>query len=139
MARILFPDDGNIEKVFEPWVKLKIITPIQYVGAIMQLLFDHEGEIGETDNFGDNRSSISVLMPLRELMRNFFDELKSVSSGYGSISYEIGDMRMANVTRLDLLIADEVVPAFSRVISKNRAEEEAQEAVEKLTSLLPRQ
>ena len=134
-----FPDDGTIKTVYEPWVELKIITPIEYVGNIMQLLFDHEGEIGETDNFGDNRSSISVLMPLRELMRNFFDELKSTSSGYGSISYIIGEMREANVTRLDLLVADEVVPAFSRVVSKKRAEEEAQLAVEKLAELLPRQ
>jgi GTP-binding protein LepA len=134
-----FPDDGNIEQVFEPWVKLKIITPINYVGSIMQLLFDHEGEIGETDNFGDNRSSISVMMPLRELMRNFFDELKSASSGYGSISYEIGELREANVTRLDILVADEIVPAFSRVVSKKRAEEEAEDAVEKLAGLLPRQ
>jgi len=134
-----FPDDGLIEDVFEPWVNLKIITPVLYIGNIMQLLFDHEGEIGETDNFGDNRSSISVTMPLRELMRNFFDELKSTSSGYGSISYEIGEMRKANVTRLDLLVADEAVPAFSRVVSKKRAEEEAEKAVEKLAEILPRQ
>lgn len=134
-----FPDDGNIETVLEPWVKLKVITPIKYLGNIMQLLFDHEAEIGETDNFGNNRSSLSVKMPLRELMRNFFDELKSVSSGYGSISYEIDEMREANVTRLDLLVADEVVPAFSRVVSKKRAEEEAEEAVIKLADLLPRQ
>jgi len=134
-----FPDDGNIETVFEPWVKLKIISPIKYIGNIMQLLFDHEAEIGETDNFGNNRSSISVKMPLRELMRNFFDELKSVSSGYGSISYEIDDMRKANVTRLDVLIAEEVVPAFSRVVSKRKAEEEAEKVVEKLHGILPRQ
>src|SRR3989339_370331 len=80
-----FPDDGLIEKVFEPWVKLKIITPVRYIGNIMQIIFDHEGEVGDTENFGDNRSAISVLMPLRELMRNFFDELKSTSSGYASI------------------------------------------------------
>jgi GTP-binding protein LepA len=134
-----FPDDGNIDTVFEPWVKLKIITPIKYAGGVMQMLFDHEGEVGETDNFGDNRSSISVMMPLRELMRNFFDELKSISSGYGSISYEIGELREANVTRLDILVADEIVPAFSRVVSKKRAEEEAEQAVEKLAKLLPRQ
>ena len=134
-----FPDDGNIETVFEPWVNLKIITPVEYVGNIMQLLFDHEGEIGDTENFGDNRGTISVKMPLRELMRNFFDELKSTSSGYGSISYEIGEMREANVTRLDVLVADEVVPAFSRVVSKKRAEEEAEEAVNKLAEILPRQ
>jgi len=134
-----FPDDGNIETVFEPWVQVKIITPVQYVGNIMQLLFDHEAEIGDTENFGDNRGTISVKMPLRELMRNFFDELKSTSSGYGSISYEIGEMREANVTRLDILVADEIVPAFSRVVSKKRAEEEAEKAVEKLEGLLPRQ
>jgi len=134
-----FPDDGNIQTVFEPWVKLKIITPIKYLGNIMQLLFDHEAEIGETDNFGNNRSSISVKMPLRELMRNFFDELKSISSGYGSISYEMDNMREANVTRLDILVADEVVPAFSRVIAKKRAEEEAEKTVLKLESILPRQ
>ncbi|MEK7081315.1 MAG: GTP-binding protein, partial [Patescibacteria group bacterium] len=59
-----FPDDGNIEAVFEPWVNLKIITPVKYVGNIMQLLFDHEGEVGDTENFGDNRSTLSVKMPL---------------------------------------------------------------------------
>jgi len=134
-----FPDDGLLEKIFEPWVKLKIITPVKYVGNIMQLLFDHEGEVGDTENFGDNRSTISVKMPLRELMRNFFDELKSTSSGYGSVSYEIGETREANVTRLDLIVADEVVPAFSRVVAKKRAEIEAENAVLKLENLLPRQ
>jgi len=134
-----FPDDSVIQTIYEPWVKLKIISPLDYVGNIMQILFDHEGEVGDTENFGDNRASISVMMPLRELMRNFFDELKSTSSGYGSISYEIGEMREANVTRLDLLVADEVVPAFSRVISTKRVNEEAEQAVEKLATLLPRQ
>ena len=134
-----FPDDSNIEQVFEPWVNVKIITPAQYLGAIMQQLFDHEAEVGETENFGDSRSTIAVKMPLRELYRNFFDELKSISSGYGSISYEIAEMREANVTRLDILVADEVVPAFSKVISTKRVEEEAEKSVEKLADLLPRQ
>jgi len=134
-----FPDDGDIEAVYEPWVAVKIITPAQYLGSIMQLLFDHEGEVGETDNFGDNRSAVTVKMPLRELMRNFFDELKSISSGYASISYELKENRPAFVTRLDILVADEPVPAFSRVVSKKRVEEEAEKAVEKLHGLLPRQ
>lgn len=134
-----FPDDGDIETIYEPWVRVKIITPVTYMGAIMQLLFDHEGEAGETENFGDNRGSLSVKMPLRELMRNFFDDLKSATSGYGSISYKIDEMREANVTRLDILVADEVVPAFSKVVSKKRVEEEAEKTVEKLEGLLPRQ
>ncbi|OGI73047.1 elongation factor 4 [Candidatus Nomurabacteria bacterium RIFCSPHIGHO2_02_FULL_41_18] len=134
-----FPDDGSVESVYEPWVKAQIISPAGYLGGIMQLLFEHEAEVGETHNFGDNRSSILVEMPLRELMRNFFDELKSISSGYASISYKLGEMRKADVTRLDILVADEVVPAFSRVVSKKRVEEEAEKAVEKLYGLLPRQ
>jgi len=145
-----FPDDGNIIDVHEPWVDVKIISPSPYIGVIMQLLFDHEAEVGETHNFGDpdgkqasngagNRNVISAKMPLRELMRNFFDELKSVSSGYASISYELNENREANVTRLDVLVADEIVPAFSRVVSKRRVEEEAEKAVEKLHGLLPRQ
>ncbi len=134
-----FPDDGDIVEIYEPWISAKIISPSSYIGNIMQLLFDHEAEIGETENFGDNRSSVSVKMPLRELMRNFFDELKSTTSGYGSISYEIENMREANVTRLDILVADEPVIAFSRVISRKKVEEEAEKTVEKLHNILPRQ
>ena len=141
-----FPDDGNIQTVLEPWVKLKIISPIKYIGNIMQLLFEHEAEIGETDNFGNlsdgktgNRSILSVKMSLRELMRNFFDELKSVSSGYGSISYEIDEMREANVTRLDIIVGGETIAAFSRVVSKRKVAEEAEKTVEKLYGILPRQ
>lgn len=134
-----FPDDGDIVEIYEPWINAKIISPSTYIGNIMQLLFDHEAEIGETENFGDNRSSVSVKMPLRELMRNFFDELKSTTSGYGSISYEIENMREANVTRLDILVADEPVIAFSRVISRKKVEEEAEKTVEKLHNILPRQ
>jgi GTP-binding protein LepA len=135
----LFPDDGSVLRVFEPWVSVTIITPIDYLGPIMQLLYEHEGEVGETLNFGDNRSQVGVIMPLRELMRNFFDELKSVSSGYASISYEIGENREADVVRLDILVAEEPVAAFCRVVSKRRVQEEAEKAVEKLHSILPRQ
>lgn len=134
-----FPDDGSYTKVFEPWVSLKLITPMQYLGPIMQLLFEHEAEVGDTENFGDSRSTLRIKMPLREMMRNFFDELKSVSSGFASISYEIGEYREADVTRLDIVVAEEVIPAFSRVVSRRRAEVEAEAAVEKLYGILPRQ
>ncbi|HEY4511309.1 MAG TPA: translation elongation factor 4 [Candidatus Paceibacterota bacterium] len=136
---IHFPDDGQIKKVFEPWVNLKIITPSEYVGAIMQNLYDHEAEAGDTLNFGDNRTTLQVKMSLRELMRNFFDEIKSITSGYASISYEIGELREADVVRLDILVAEEPVPAFCRVVSRRRVQEEAEEAVQKLYKALPRQ
>ncbi len=135
----MFPDDGTIAKVQEPWVAIKIITPAKYLTGLMPLLFEHEAEIGDTENFGDSRSALNLKMPLREMMRNFFDELKSATSGYASISYEIGEVRDADVTRMDIVIANEVVPAFVRVVSRKRAETEAQQAVEKLHAIFPRQ
>lgn len=135
----LFPDHGEVDLVEEPWVELKIISPSEYLGGIMNLLYEHEGEAGETITFGDGRTQVMVMMPLRELMRNFFDDLKSVSSGYASISYEIKEMRNAEVTRMDVLVAEEPVAAFSRIISMRRVDEEAEMTVEKLANALSRQ
>ncbi len=135
----LFPEDHDIKKVYEPLVSMKIITPPLYLGPIMQSIFDHEGEVTSTENFGENRNALVLTMPLRELMRNFFDEIKSVSSGFASISYEIGEMREADVVRLDILVADEPVVAFTRVVSRRRLEEEAKLSVEKLHKVLPAQ
>ena len=135
----LFPDDGTVESVREPWTILKIITSSQFLGAILQRAFSHEAQIGESETFGDNRTAVTLHMPLRQLMRNFFDEVKSVSSGFGSLSYELGDLKPAEVTRLDILVADEVVPAFSRVIGKLQVAEESERAVERLHAVLPRQ
>lgn len=135
----LFPEDHEVKRVFEPLVKMKIIAPPDYLGPIMQSVFNHEGEVSSTENFGESRNAIVLVMPLRELMRNFFDEIKSVSSGFASISYEIAEMREADVARLDILVADEPVIAFTRVVSKRRLEEEAKSSVEKLHKVLPRQ
>lgn len=134
----LFPDHGEIEWVKEPWVHVTIIVQSEYVSLLMQLLFLHEANVKETHTIND-RQSILVEMPLRELMRNFFDEVKSVSSGYASLSYELGEFKDANVTKMEVLVAEEVYPAFTRVISKERIDEEAQKTVEKLYNVLPRQ
>lgn len=134
-----FPDDGLTAEILEPWVRLTLISPAQYVGPLMQVLYEHEALTSMTENFGDDRVKVEAEMPLRELMRNFFDTVKSVSSGFASISYEILDMRKADVVRLDILVADEVVPAFSRVVARRLVEEEAEKAVEKLHLVLPRQ
>ncbi len=134
-----FPDDGLVETVHEPWVSLKVITPSKFLGNVMQILYEHEAETGESDTFRDGRVMVRAEMPLRELMRGFFDRLKNVSSGFASISYDIGALRLADVVRLDVLVADEVVPAFTRVVSRRRAQEEAEKVVERLHGILPRQ
>jgi len=135
----VFPNDGQASRIEEPWVSVRIITPSEYMGPIAQLLYDHEAETTRTESFGSERAELDAQMPLRELMRGFFDSLKSVSSGYASISYEIGEYRPTDVVRLDILVADEPVLAFTRVVSRRRVQEEAEKAVEKLHEVMPRQ
>ncbi len=135
----LFPDHGDVAEVEEPWITMRIITPPEYVGDIMQILFKHEAIIGSTENLGSSRNALNIEMPLRELMRNFFDEIKSASSGYASLSYEIGEFKSANVTKLELLVAEEPVVAFTRVVSFLRVQEEAEAMVDRLSKILPRQ
>ena len=136
---IHFPDHGQYLSVREPWIVLTIIVPNDYLSNMMQLFQKHEGEVIDMQDWGENRINIELYMPLRELMRNFFDDLKSASSGYASISYKVGELRDANVTRLDVYIAEERVAAFSRVIPEWRINEESEEVVEKLFKILPRE
>lgn len=134
-----FPEESLIASAEEPWVKLTIITPSSYMSQLMQLLFDHEAVIGNTTAFGDNRLSLEAEMPLRELMRNFFNKIKSVSSGYASFSYEMTGMRPADIAKLEILVAEESVPAFARIVSRKTVEREAEDTVEKLYKILPQQ
>ncbi len=134
-----FPEYGNIALIEEPWVKVIIITPPGALSALIQLLYDHEAETKTTETFEDGRIEMTAEMPLRELMRGFFDKLKNISSGYASLAYEFLDDRVADVVRLDILVAEEPIPAFARVVARRRLQEEAEKMVEKLHSSLPKQ
>jgi len=134
-----FPDASSLLKVREQWVRVNIIAPPDYFSQVSQLLYEHEAQITSSDLFSDGRMSVTAEMPLRELMRGFFDRLKSVSSGFASLSYEFLEMRDADVTRLDILVAEEIVPAFSRIVSRRRVEEDAKALVNKLHETLPKQ
>ena len=134
-----FPDDGSMKRVRELWAKVSVITAPDYVGGISQLLHEHEAIVGNTDTLPDGKLEIHAEMPLRELMRGFFDRLKSISSGFASLSYELMGLRDADVVRLDILVAEEAVPAFARIVSRRKMQHEAEAMVEKLEGLLPRQ
>jgi len=135
----LFPEDLKNKVVLETWVDVKLILPLEYLNALMPLLYDHEGEIVDMENFGQGRTRLIVAMPLRELMRNFFDEVKSATSGFASLAYDFKDVKPADVCRLDVLISEEPILALTRVVSRRRVEQEGQALVEKLKTLLPRQ
>lgn len=134
-----FPEYGEKVSVREPWILGQIILPGDYMGNVLTLLFEHEASVIDTEVFGDGRTLLAIEMPLRELMRGFFDRLKNASSGYASLSYEIAEMRPAMVTKLDVLIAEELVPAFSRVVGMMRADIDAKAVTEKLYNTLPKQ
>ncbi len=134
-----FPEYGDVAQIEEPWVKVILITPPDSLSGLLQIFHDHEGNVQSTEANLDGRIEIIAEMPLRELMRGFFDKVKNVSSGYASLSYEFLDDRPADVVRLDILVAEEPVPAFARVISRRRVVEEAEKMVERLAGILPRQ
>ncbi len=135
----LFPDDGTVTTVYEPWITVSLITPEQYVSTLMPFLYEHEATVEAINQFGDDRVKLDATMPLRELMRGFFDGLKSITSGYASISYEQGELKVADVVRMDIIIGDELQPAFTRIVARRRAVEEGEEFVERLEKLMPRQ
>jgi GTP-binding protein LepA len=133
-----FPDEGAAKRVLERWAKVSVLAHPEHVGSITQLFYEYEAAVGSTETM-DGKVRLDAEMPLRELMRGFFDKLKSVSSGFASLSYELGDMRDAEVTRLDILVAEEPIPALARVVSKRKVQHEAEAMVEKLQELLPKQ
>lgn len=134
-----FPAHGDIAEIVEPWVKVTLITPPDALSGLLQLFYDHEADVRSTEAYADGRMEIVAQMPLRELMRGFFDRVKNVSSGYASLSYEFLDERVADVVRLDILVAEDEVPAFARIVSRRRVQEEGDRMVEKLYEIMPKQ
>ncbi|OGF52496.1 elongation factor 4 [Candidatus Giovannonibacteria bacterium RIFCSPLOWO2_02_FULL_43_11b] len=132
-----FPEAGEIIEIEEPWLKVEILMPPEKLSSVMKLLREYEAVLGETRKFSESRIGLAVEMPLRELMRDFFDELKSVSQGYASMNYEFLENRRGDLLRLDLFVAEEIVPAFSKIVPRIKVEEEAFRSVEKLYKILP--
>ncbi len=134
-----FPAWGDVASVEEPWVKVILITPSDALSGLLQAFHDHEGSVMDTETHLDGRIELSAEMPLRELMRGFFDKVKNISSGYASLSYEFLEERVADVVKLEIFVAEEPVPAFARVVARRRVVEEGERMVEKLHGILPRQ
>jgi GTP-binding protein LepA len=134
-----FPESFEIDYVLEPWVKAEIIIPSFVLGPLMKILPNYEASVLATETFSFSRIIVCIEMPLRELMRGFFDDLKNISSGFSSLNYEVlEEKRKADVLKLEILIAEEKIPAFTRIIPYHRLQRDADFIVEKLKSLLPR-
>jgi len=134
-----FPDVTKILEVLEPWANLDIYTLPEHMGLIMDLCKTRRAEFVESINLDSKRMKISYKIPLIELIIDFYDKLKSISSGYASIDYEITDYAPAKVSKVDILIAGDIIAPFSHLVQRQNAEVEAKKVVSKLKELIPRQ
>lgn len=132
-----FPEASLVSKTFEPYVSLEILTPSFYLSGIMSILKDMRGKYLTTENLGKELLRIKYEMPLSEIITDFYDKLKSVSSGFASLAYDPIGTREADVLKMDILLAGERFETLSRMVPRQRIQEEAKKIVEKIKDILP--
>ena len=135
----LLPDPGIIETLEEPIVKLEILSPVAYLGQIMKLMTEYRSVYLATDYLTKEIVILKYQVPLAEIITDFYDRLKSVSSGYASMSYEPSGYQASDLVRLDILVAGDLVEPFSRIVPRELAYDEGKRVVEKLKIIIPRQ
>lgn len=133
------PDPSTVDEISEPYVSLDIVTPSEYMGSVMELLNNTRSEYRTTEYIDAERVLLGYDAPLTDVIINFHDDLKSASSGFASMNYEIIGYRASDLVKMDILVADEVVEAFSRIVPKESAFREGKAAVKKLKESIPRQ
>lgn len=132
------PDPTKIVEIREPWIKGEIIVPTQYVGAVIQLIVSKRG-LQSNLSYIDERALVSFEAPLANLLTDFYDQLKSVTSGYGSFNYELADYRAEDLVRVDFYVAGEMVDALSVMAHRSESQSLGRETVAKLKDVIPRQ
>jgi GTP-binding protein LepA len=132
------PDISTVKEIAEPWILGEIVTPQKYVGAVLQLIVAKRGS-QKNLSYIDERAVISFEAPLANLLTDFYDQLKSVTSGYGSFNYELADYRVGDLVRVDFYVSGEIVDALSIVAHRSEAQTLGREIVGKLKEVIPRQ
>ncbi|GGL40462.1 translation elongation factor 4 [Sporolactobacillus putidus] len=133
------PERKFIAEVEEPFVKATIMTPNDYVGAIMELCQKKRGEFKNMEYLDENRTNVIYDLPLSEIMYDFFDSLKSSTKGYASLDYEMNGYKAGDLVKMDILLNGERVDALSVIVHKEFAFDRGKAIVEKLKELIPRQ
>ncbi|HIP50008.1 MAG TPA: elongation factor 4, partial [Candidatus Pacebacteria bacterium] len=133
------PDPSEIESVEEPYVKLEIMVPSEYFGSVMELMGNTRAEYKSTEYIDESRVQLTFDAPLMDVIVDFHDQLKSVSSGYASMNYEAIGYRSSDLVKLDILVAGDVAEAFARIVPRESAQREGKLTVDKLKEVLPRQ
>ncbi len=134
-----YPDPAHIAWVEEPWVKCHIITPGEYLGAIMSLAMDKRGTCQKMETLDAKRLLLTYRLPLNEIVTDFADKLKSQSKGYASFDYEFDGYEEADIIKLEIRVNEEPVDAFSCLIHRSKAESRGRAICEKLKDVIPMQ
>ena len=134
-----FPDASLIKETREPWVRVDIVSPKEYLGNVMQLVQDRRGVYKTTEYLDMQRAILHYDMPLASVIVDFSDKLKGVTAGYASLNYEFSDYRASDIVRLTILVAEEPVEALATLLHESEAYRRGKEIVETLKEELPRQ
>ena len=134
-----YPDVGSIQLAEEPYAKVSIIAPPDYVGNIMPLCQDRRGEFKDMQYLDTNLVELHYSMPLGEIIYDFFDTLKARTKGYASLDYELSEYRPSDLVKVDLLLNGDQVDALSLIAHRDKAYPRARRLCEKLKDNIPRQ
>lgn len=132
------PDLAKVDHIKEPWVKVEILTPKEYVGAIMQMTLEKRGINKTMQYIDENRVILIFEVPLASIVVDYYDALKSISSGYASMNYEYLEYRAGNLVKLDILIAGQKVDALSSIVHKDLSFRAGSDIVSRLKGMIPK-
>jgi len=135
---VLLPERNRIEEVREPFIRAFIITPNDHIGSIMQIVQERRGECIATESLGMKSVILTFELPLNEVVIDFYDLIKSVTHGYGSLDYEYIGYRLSSLVKLEILLNAEVVDAFSSLVHQDKARFRGLKMVERLKGVIPR-
>ncbi|MEK7067754.1 MAG: translation elongation factor 4, partial [Patescibacteria group bacterium] len=133
------PEPSQIGEILEPWVSLDVVAPKDYLGAIMKLVQEKRGIYKNTEYLNERQIILHYAMPMSTILTDFYDKIKSATSGYASLNYDFLDYRPAEVARLDILVAEEPVEALSVIVYKDETFRRGRAIVESLKETLPQQ
>jgi GTP-binding protein LepA len=133
------PPPNKLDFIEEPYVKVTIITPTEYVGALMELAQSRRGDMTNMEYLSEIRVELIYELPLAEIVVDFFDQMKSRTRGYASLDYEPAGDRRSDLVKVDVLLNNVPVDAFSTIVHKAKAEDYGRKMTSKLRELIPRQ
>ncbi len=136
---INLPDPSSIEDISEPTIKAAIHIPNEFLGDIMGLIMEKRGSCDQTTTLDGARVMLEATLPLNEILVDFNDRLKSITRGYGSMDYELGEYRVSDLVRMDILVNADPVDAFASIVHRSKAEGQGRALCEKLADIIPPQ